>query len=331
MPVMPVLNLGTALPRPALTKDIEVGFSDVLLAQLMPLSETPLLTPVITSVTEPLNEDGVPEQPLLGLPTVMDTHLLQQLVSQWPVGNQTASDGLSLIVDHEDSHAVSLRNTRVPDPLFAVESARSSHSEQTEATNVSRPVAPLLMTGADTEMPLPRRDVVVNAEPDHLAMPSSVLATMPAASVISEVNATSSQRVMVSAPVGSEPWQQAIGEQLKVMVHQGVHKAELKLHPEDMGTLQISLRMQQDQAQVTVLSDHPQVRTALEAALPQLRAALAENGIQLGESSVGAGHSNTQDDTPHFAERAVSSADVVDEQEEKSVITVSNGAINTFV
>ena len=34
-------------------------------------------------------------------------------------------------------------------------------------------------------------------------------------------------------------------------------------------------------------SGHSQVRAALEAALPQLRTALADSGIQLGQSSVG--------------------------------------------
>lgn len=67
----------------------------------------------------------------------------------------------------------------------------------------------------------------------------------------------------------------------------GQQNAELRLHPQELGALQISLKMEDNQAQLHFASAHSQVRAALEAAMPSLRSALAESGIQLGQSSVG--------------------------------------------
>ncbi|MGT2511257.1 flagellar hook-length control protein FliK [Cupriavidus basilensis] len=69
---------------------------------------------------------------------------------------------------------------------------------------------------------------------------------------------------------------------------QGNHTAELQLNPPDLGPLKVVLNVVNDQAQAQFVSPHAAVRAAVEAALPQLRTALADNGIQLGQTSVGA-------------------------------------------
>ncbi|WP_168403443.1 flagellar hook-length control protein FliK [Erwinia amylovora] len=96
-----------------------------------------------------------------------------------------------------------------------------------------------------------------------------------------------------SHPIGSAAWQQSLSQQLALYTRDGVQNAEIRLHPEELGSLQITVRMQQDQAQLHIISEHPQVRQALEAALPQLRSALAESGVQLGQASVSADGSSS--------------------------------------
>tara|TARA_R100001126_G_C4706675_1_gene92772 strand:- start:19 stop:351 length:333 start_codon:yes stop_codon:yes gene_type:complete len=61
----------------------------------------------------------------------------------------------------------------------------------------------------------------------------------------------------------------------------------MKLHPAELGPLSISLKMTEHGAQAHFLSAHAQVRQVVEQAIPQLREALAEQGISLGETSVG--------------------------------------------
>jgi len=91
---------------------------------------------------------------------------------------------------------------------------------------------------------------------------------------------------VVSAPLGSHEWQQNISQHVTLFTRQGQQSAELRLHPEDLGQVQISIKLEDNQAQLHMVSAHSHVRQALEAALPVLRTQLAENGIQLGQSNI---------------------------------------------
>ncbi|MTH48031.1 flagellar hook length control protein FliK [Intestinirhabdus alba] len=91
---------------------------------------------------------------------------------------------------------------------------------------------------------------------------------------------------LLSAPLGSHEWQQSLSQHVTLFTRQGQQSAELRLHPEDLGLVQISLKLDDNQAQLQMVSAHSHVRAALEAALPVLRAQLAESGIQLGQSSI---------------------------------------------
>ena len=65
--------------------------------------------------------------------------------------------------------------------------------------------------------------------------------------------------------------------------------ASLTLNPPDLGPMQIVLAVTDDKASVNFTSAQPEVRQALEAAMPRLREMLGETGIALGEATVSAG------------------------------------------
>lgn len=91
---------------------------------------------------------------------------------------------------------------------------------------------------------------------------------------------------IVQAALGSPDWQQSVSQHITLFTRQGQQTAELRLHPEDLGQVHISLKLDDNQAQIQMVSPHSHVRAALEAALPVLRAQLADNGIQLGQSNI---------------------------------------------
>ncbi|MBN7795832.1 flagellar hook-length control protein FliK [Parahaliea mediterranea] len=94
-------------------------------------------------------------------------------------------------------------------------------------------------------------------------------------------------QMSLSAPVASPAWQQQLGQQLGSITQRGRHQVELHLNPADLGPLSVSLKVDDQGAQAQFLSAHATVRAAVEQAIPQLREALAEQGISLGETSVG--------------------------------------------
>lgn len=117
------------------------------------------------------------------------------------------------------------------------------------------------------------------------------LTSAPLSATSSLVSSTASTSTtpstpMLNAQLGSSEWQQALSQQIVMFSRNGQQNAELRLHPQDLGAIQISLTLDKDQAQLSMVSSHSQVRAALEAALPQLRTALAESGINLGQSNV---------------------------------------------
>ncbi len=106
------------------------------------------------------------------------------------------------------------------------------------------------------------------------------------------LGAQSGAQAAVTLPLaprlGDPQWPQALGQQMVRLTTQGNHTAELQLNPPDLGPLKIVLNVVNDQAQAQFVSPHASVRAAVEAALPQLRHAMADSGIQLGQTSVGA-------------------------------------------
>lgn len=92
----------------------------------------------------------------------------------------------------------------------------------------------------------------------------------------------------VPQPVGGGGWDRAIGERLVWMVKGERQLAELKITPPNLGPLEVRLSVNNDQASVTFLSNHAQVRDALEAAIPRLREMMQQESLQLVDVNVGA-------------------------------------------
>ncbi|MGP2516443.1 flagellar hook-length control protein FliK [Yersinia sp. 2545 StPb PI] len=134
---------------------------------------------------------------------------------------------------------------------------------------------------------------IATAAVDKIAVSSATVTPSlpPVSSPVLPATASGAVSVPVSghlsAQLGSQEWQQSLGQQVVMFSRNGQQNAELRLHPQELGALQISLKMEDNQAQLHFASAHSQVRAAIEAAMPSLRSALAESGIQLGQSSVG--------------------------------------------
>ncbi|AHF75266.1 Flagellar hook length control protein [Sodalis praecaptivus] len=111
-------------------------------------------------------------------------------------------------------------------------------------------------------------------------------------------------------PLGSPAWQQQLGEHITLFNRNGIFHAQLHLHPQELGAVKVNLRLNKEQLQVHFASDNQQVRAVLETAMTQLRTSLAENGIALGDTSVGtdasghnaSGHQQDRGDSPQHGQ-----------------------------
>lgn len=95
-------------------------------------------------------------------------------------------------------------------------------------------------------------------------------------------------RTLLTPEVGNQDWDNALSQQMVQMGKAGHQVTELELNPPGLGPLKVTLDLNDHQMQLSFVSNHASVRAAVEAAVPQLRATLADNGISLGHTSVSA-------------------------------------------
>jgi len=89
--------------------------------------------------------------------------------------------------------------------------------------------------------------------------------------------------------VGTADWTDALSQKVVFLSNAHQQSAELTLNPPDLGPLQVVLRVADNHAHALFVSQHAQVRDAVEAALPKLREAMEAGGLGLGSATVSDG------------------------------------------
>ena len=165
------------------------------------------------------------------------------------------------------------------------------------------------------------------AEPGKLAIDAQLAATAKAGSAVSDAiikeapadlsrlaaqlqpGALQQAAAAVAVPadkltgrVGTPAWDQQLGQKVVWMAAGGDQSATLTLNPPDLGPVQVVLTVTNDQADAAFMSAQPEVRQALEAAMPRLREMMSEAGIAFGSATVSAGTPEQQNN----GERATS-------------------------
>ena len=146
---------------------------------------------------------------------------------------------------------------------------------------------------------------------------------------------------LISAPLASAGWQQQVGQQVVNMHLRQDNQIALRLHPAELGPLMVNLKMDEQAASLQFTSANPQVRAALEAAIPQLRELLAEQGIQLSDSNVSDGQAQNNpeqqseqqgSDSSGLADNSEIAASQQDQerQEQRLDIQLENGQIDLY-
>ncbi|MCO7248525.1 flagellar hook-length control protein FliK [Pseudoalteromonas sp. Ps84H-4] len=85
-------------------------------------------------------------------------------------------------------------------------------------------------------------------------------------------------------------------ERVSALLNINNKEAEIRLDPPEMGSMQIRIRSDAEQAQINFVVQNQQAKEALEQSMPRLREMLAQQGIELGESSIQQGSPEQQQD-----------------------------------
>lgn len=164
----------------------------------------------------------------------------------------------------------------------AAKTAVTASNDAADKAAGSAPLSAPTTTAQHSEVEVPAADSSPTISTVSAAVHANAAASSPAASV-------APSQAALTPEVGSGEWGKALGQQMVHMGKAGEHVAELQLNPPELGPLKVTLSMNDNQVQALFVSTHSSVRAAVEAALPQLRITLADNGISLGNTSVSSG------------------------------------------
>ena len=233
-----------------------------MLPQALP--QTPAQTPLQSVTSTMKNRD------LSGAATAITTVL-------------TANSANSGNADHHtDANAAAGSKQNGSNVLLGNTTSNSAPQQPAADRHASLPVSSAFqqaLSSSNKEQPAEHQPAIPQLT-TALSAASAPLVPVVATSVVAPATP------QLNSQLGSPEWQQALSQQVVMFSRNGQQNAELHLHPQDLGSIQISLKLDNDQAQLNMVSGHSQVRAALEAAMPQLRTALAESGINLAQSYV---------------------------------------------
>ncbi|HEX5804552.1 MAG TPA: flagellar hook-length control protein FliK [Azospira sp.] len=144
--------------------------------------------------------------------------------------------------------------------------------------------------------------------------------------------------LQMTAPLREPAWPAEFAQKIVWMATQDKQNAQITLNPPQIGPIEISLSVKNEQATALFVSGNPEVREAIESALPRLREMLAGVGVELGQTNVSAESFRQAQDNRNGARGNDSRGEPQDDQPVGAVTRATgggmlrqgNGLVDTF-
>jgi len=285
---LPQTGEGLPLISSAIIADGAVAEGDVLAS----LSSTFSLTPVESAASP------VPVIPALEAATGLAAGVVVEkpdttLTMAVGVLNQ---EGVSSQLNSLSRHAApgAALNAQAASPLLTL-----SHPGQTSTGDNSlmgqsqaMPVAEFMSAATDDKLDFSR---IIEKGLLQLTKEPVSAQGVPATESTSRINLdsvkTATDSLQLQHSIDKPKWSHDFGSRMVWLTKEGVQTAQLKLTPAHLGTIEVKISIQNDQANVSFISQHGSVRDAIESSLPRLREMMQEAGVKLEQANVSS-HSN---------------------------------------
>ncbi len=101
-----------------------------------------------------------------------------------------------------------------------------------------------------------------------------------------QARADAAQQAQLPLQLTKELANDQVAEKVQMMMSKNLKNLDIRLDPPELGRMQIRMTMNSDLANVHFTVTNPQARDIIEQTLPRLREMLAQQGMQLADSSV---------------------------------------------
>jgi flagellar hook-length control protein FliK len=116
-------------------------------------------------------------------------------------------------------------------------------------------------------------------------------------------------------------------------INQKIQSAEIKLAPEELGSMQIKVQLQQEQLSVQFVVQQAGAKEALEQQMPRLREMLEEQGMQLTDGQVSQQREGSDDQKQARQRHQVAGqgVDIDDEPlQQQAIVRVSDRMVDYY-
>lgn len=111
-------------------------------------------------------------------------------------------------------------------------------------------------------------------------------APMPALHASAPSAPAENPSLRLATPVRDAAWPADFSQKVVWIARQDLQSAQITLNPPQLGPIEVSLDIKNEQATAIFVSANPEVREAIESSLPRLREMLAGVGVELGQANV---------------------------------------------
>lgn len=184
------------------------------------------------------------------------------------------------------------------------------------------------------------RDLATSLQAEPPAQAAAGRTPAPAPMSVQDSAALASRSLTLDVPMGDQEWGRQFSERVGWVIHARVPSAQLRLNPEHLGPIEMSIEVDEHNARVNFVAAHGMTREAIEQSLPRLREMLEQQGLTLQQADVSGGDSRTHDDGDRtFADDTAGAADSnrladgdsSEAGQGKSRVRHAAGLIDTFV
>ncbi|CAM2838094.1 flagellar hook-length control protein FliK [Legionella steigerwaltii] len=222
------------------------------------------------------------------IPQISNNILLKSVE---PVGNNKDSPNtLSHHINNKESMTSNLRlEYQFGDLENSTEEKKTSQTVSFQSlTDENGITSPPLSTTSAPSLP-----AIENSDETKLQLMGHVLTSEVRVDVPMENRApimdiaSQTQSLVIPIEVNTPEWSKQFSEHIIWLgQQQGVKSAVIKLNPEDLGPLEINIKVMNDSASVNIITNNHHIRDIIDQSLPRLQAMMAEQGLNLSEVQI---------------------------------------------
>lgn len=233
-------------------------------------------------------EVAEPEMPVNANPSVISNDVTKPTISDRPIETRVINQATKTVVANElpndaqntsnpEGGDTSNKDQQPKEQVFAQMAKENVKPNQDASANNVRPttnVAPEPTTAATLSQDAEAsalHAVTNRATPESLATQS-----------VKSVQAVMQDTIAINR----KDFSVAVKEKVMVAVNQKLRQLDIRLDPPELGSMQIKVNMQNEQAAVSFIVQNQQARDALEQHMGKLKDMLGQSGVDVGDTNI---------------------------------------------